>query len=59
MKFVNYCVIDHELLNKIIYDVSKSYKEPITPTLRGHFGPAYLVGSNKLRAYLFLLYGYT
>ena len=31
MKFVNYSVIDHELLNKIIYDVGKSYKEPITP----------------------------
>ena len=23
-------------------------------TLRGHFAPSYLVGSNKLRAYLFL-----
>ena len=33
MKFVNYSVIDHELLNKIIYDVGKSYKEPITPRL--------------------------
>ena len=31
MKFVNYSVIDHELLNKIIYDVGKIYKEPITP----------------------------
>ena len=26
------------------------------PTLRGHFAPVYLVGSNKLRAYLFLIY---
>ena len=26
-------------------------------TLRGHFAPAYLVGSNKLRAYLFSIYG--
>ena len=25
-------------------------------TLRGHFAPAYLVGSNKLRAYLFFIY---
>ena len=31
MKFVNYSVIDHELLNKIIHDISKNYKEPITP----------------------------
>ena len=31
MKFVNYSVIDHELLNKIIYDVGKIYKETITP----------------------------
>ena len=29
------------------------------PTLRGHFAPAYLVGSNKLRAYLFFIYGAT
>ena len=28
------------------------------PTLRGHFAPAYLVGSNMLRAYLFFIYGY-
>ena len=27
------------------------------PTLRGHFAPAYIVGSNMLRAYLFLIYG--
>ena len=27
------------------------------PTLRGHFAPAYLVGSNMLRAYLFFIYG--
>ena len=26
-------------------------------TLRGHFAPAYLGGSNKLRAYLFFIYG--
>ena len=26
------------------------------PTLRGHFPPAYLVGSNMLRAYLFFIY---
>ena len=31
MKFVYYSVIGHELLNKIIYNVGKSYKEPITP----------------------------
>ena len=28
------------------------------PTLRGHFTPAYLVGSNMLRAYLFFIYGH-
>ena len=27
------------------------------PTLRGHFAPAYLVESNKVRAYLFFIYG--
>ena len=26
------------------------------PTLQGHFAPAYLVGSNMLRAYLFFIY---
>ena len=26
-------------------------------TLRAHFAPAYLVGSNMLRAYLFFIYG--
>ena len=26
------------------------------PTLRGHFAPAYWVGSNMLRAYLFFIY---
>ena len=26
------------------------------PTLRGHFAPIYLVGSNMLRAYLFFIY---
>ena len=29
------------------------------PTLRGHFATAYLVGSNKLRAYLFFIYDQT
>ena len=29
------------------------------PTSRGHFAPAYLVGSNKLRAYLFFIYALT
>ena len=29
------------------------------PTLRGHFAPAYLGGSNKLRAYLFFIYEHT
>ena len=28
-------------------------------TLRGHFAPAYLGESNKLRAYLFFIYGFT
>ena len=27
-------------------------------TLRGHFAPAYTGGSNKLRAYLFFIYGF-
>ena len=27
------------------------------PTLRCHFAPAYLVGSNMLWAYLFFIYG--
>ena len=27
------------------------------PTFRGHFAPAYLVGSNMLRSYLFFIYG--
>ena len=27
------------------------------PTMRGHFALAYLVGSEKLRAYLFFIYG--
>ena len=27
------------------------------PNLRGHFAPAYLAGSNMLRAYLFFIYG--
>ena len=27
------------------------------PTLRGHFAPAYLVGSNMLRAYPLFIYG--
>ena len=49
-------VIDHELLNKIIYDVGKLQRAQ--PTLRGHFASAYLVGSNMLRAYLFFIYAY-
>ena len=28
------------------------------PTLRGHFAPTYLVGSNMLRAYQFFIYDY-
>ena len=43
IRFVNYSVIDHELLN--------------LSHLHGHFAPAYLVGSNVLRAYLFFIYG--
>ena len=27
------------------------------PTLHGHFAPAYLLGSNMLRACLFFIYG--
>ena len=27
------------------------------PTLHGHFVPAYFVGTNLLRAYLFFIYG--
>ena len=41
-------------MNKIIYDVGKVTKSP--STLRGHFAPAYLLGSNMLRAYLFFIY---
>ena len=33
IEFVSYYVIDHELLNKIIYEVGESYKEPITPCM--------------------------
>ena len=29
------------------------------PNSRGNFAPAYLVGSNKLRAYLCFIYGFT
>ena len=36
--------IDLELLNKIIYDVGKLQRAH--HTLRGHFAPAYLGGSN-------------
>ena len=54
IRFVNYSVIDHELLNKIIYDVGKLQRAH--PTLRGHFASAYLVGSNMLSAYLFFIY---
>ena len=28
------------------------------PTLRGHFAPACLVGSNMLRAYVYFVYGF-
>ena len=56
MEFVNYSVVDHELLNKIIYDVGKLQRAH--PTLRGHFASAYLVRSNMLRAYLFFIYGF-
>ena len=38
--FVNYSVIDHELLNKIIYDVGKLQRAH--PTLRGHFACGFL-----------------
>ena len=54
IRFVNYSVIDHELLNKIIYDVGKLQRAH--PNLRGHFASAYLVGSNMLRAYIFFIY---
>ena len=54
-RFVNYSVIDHELLNKIILMLGKL--QGAHPTLRSHFPPAYLVGRNMLRAYLFFIYG--
>ena len=57
IKFVNYSVIDQELLNKIIYDVGKVTKSP--SHLEWSFSPAQLVGSNKLRAYLFFIYART
>ena len=47
--------MDHELLNKIIYDVGKLQRAHLT--LRGYFAPAFLIGSNMLRAYLFFIYG--
>ena len=50
IKFVNHIVIDHELLDKIIYDVGKV-------TRSGHLAPAYLDEINKIRAYLFFIYG--
>ena len=49
-RFVNYSVSDHELLKKIIYNVGKVTNSPT------HFAPAYLIGSNMLRAYLFFIY---
>ena len=45
MIFVNYKVIDHKLLNKIIGNSEKITKS-------GHFAPAYLGSNNKLRASL-------
>ena len=54
MKFVNYNVVDHELFNKIIYDVGKLLRAH--RTLRGHFAPTFLGGSSKFRAYLFFIY---
>ena len=39
MKFVNYSVIDCELLNKIIYGIGKSYEDPITPSMVILFPP--------------------
>ena len=54
MIFVNYSVIDHELSNKIIYDVGKVTKSP--SQLARTLAPAYLGGSNKLMAYLFFIY---
>ena len=55
IKFMNYSVIDNELLTKLFMMLGKLQKAH--PTLRGHFAPAYLVGSNMLRAYLFFIYG--
>ena len=57
IRFVNYSVIDHKLLNKTIYDVGKVTRAH--PTLHGHFAPTYLVGNNMLRAYLFFIYELT
>ena len=47
MIFVNYSVIDHALLNKIICDLRKLKRAH--PIKSGHFAPACLGGSNKLR----------
>ena len=52
VKFENYSVIDHELLNKIIYDVGKVTK---SPSHLAWFASAYLGRSNKLRTYLFFI----
>ena len=38
IQFVNCSAFDHELLNKIIYDVGKLQRAH--HTLRGHFAPA-------------------
>ena len=57
MIFVNYSVIDHELLNKNYLWCGKVTKSP--PHLAWSFVSAYLVGSNMLRAYLFFMYGST
>ena len=47
MIFVHYSVIDHELLNKIILIWGKLRRAH--PTKSGHFAPAYLGRSNKLK----------
>ena len=56
MKFVNYSVIDHELLNKIIHEVGKVTKSP-SHLAWSFCSRLYLAGSNKRRAYLFFIYG--
>ena len=53
-EFVNYSVIDHELLKTLFMMLGKLQRAH--HTLRGHFAPAYVGGCNKLRAYLFFIY---